>query len=268
MTIPRLELCAAVLAARLSELVKKEIRLPVSDTYFWTDSMTVLRYIQNTSSRYKTFVANRLATIHDLTDVAQWHFVEGRINPADLASRGFMPSENDKLTTWLSGPPFLQTCEYPTSAPSDHPLQLEEVESKESVMIAAETHHFLDSFVERCGNWNKVKETTRLILRFVKLIAKRSDKTTNEESFILKRIQETCFDDDYARLKNNKQISTASKLAQLNPFLDPEGVIRVRGRIASSKLQQEIRTPILLPRKQKVTKLIIRNCHEQNGTLV
>ena len=124
--------------------------------------MTVLRYIQNTTSRYKTFVANRLATIHDLTDVAQWHFVEGKINPADLASRGFMPSEKEKLTTWLSGPPFLQTCEYPTSTPSDHPLQLEELESKESVMIATETHHFLDSIVERCGSWNKVKETTRV----------------------------------------------------------------------------------------------------------
>ena len=73
------------------------------------------------------------------------------------------------------------------------------------------------------------------------------------------------FRSDYARLKNNKQLSGASKLAQLNPFLDPEGVIRVRGRIASSKLQQEIRTPILLPRKDKVTKLIIRDCHEQNG---
>ena len=58
-TIPRLELCATVLAARLSELVKKELRLPVSNTYFWTNSMAVLRYIQNTTSRYKTFVANR-----------------------------------------------------------------------------------------------------------------------------------------------------------------------------------------------------------------
>ena len=152
--------------------------------------------------------------------------VEGKINPADLASRGFMPSENDKLTTWLSGPPFLQTCEYPTSTPPDHPLQFEELESKESVMIAAETHHFLDSIVERCGSWNKVKETTRLVLRFVKLIAKRSDETTNEESIILKRIHEITFQDDYSRLQNDKQISAASKLAQLNPFLDPEGVIR------------------------------------------
>ena len=174
--------------------------------------MTVLGCIQNRTSRYNTFVANRLATIHDLTDVAHWHFVQVKINHANLASRGFMPSENDKLTTWLSGSPFIQTCEYPTSAPSHHPLQLEEFESRESVMIVITTQNFVDSIMEQCGSWNKVKETTRLVLRFVKLIAKRLEKTTNEESIILKTIQEISFQDDYSRLQNNKQISAASKL--------------------------------------------------------
>ena len=216
--------------------------------------MTVLRYIQNTTSRYKTFAANRLAVIHDLTDVAEWHFIEGKINPADLASRGFMPSENNKLTTWLSGPLFLQTREYPTLTIPDGSLPLEDVEAQERVMIAAQTHHFLDSIVERCGSWSKLKETTRQVLRFVHLRAKRPITTLSEEAIIFKRIQETYFNDDYPRLKNDKQISTGSKLAQLNPFIDTEGIIRLRGRIANSKLQPDMRTPILLPKNHRVTK--------------
>ena len=237
-TIPRLELCAAVLAARLAELVRRELRLSVNTTYFWTDSMTVLRYIQNTTSRYKTFVANRLGTIHDLTDVAQWHFIEGTINPADLASRGFMPSEKNKLKTWLSGPTFLQTSKYPDSTSLEHPSALQDTEDHDLVMTTAEKHQFLDSILERCGSWNKVKESTRLVLRFVEIIARRPVEV-DEESIIVRRIQEASFDEDYARLKKGKEISAASKLVQLNPFVDEKGVIRIRGRIANSKLHSE-----------------------------
>ena len=58
-TIPRLELCGAVLAARLHETISGQMRSKVSKTYFWCDSMTVLRYIRNTTSRFKTYVANQ-----------------------------------------------------------------------------------------------------------------------------------------------------------------------------------------------------------------
>ena len=70
-TIPRLELCGAVLAARLHEVVKREVTYNITDVYFWCDSMTVLCYIRNTKSRFKTFVANRIAMIHELTQVHQ-----------------------------------------------------------------------------------------------------------------------------------------------------------------------------------------------------
>ena len=63
-TIPRLELCAAVLAAKIYEVISSELEYDVTRTYFWSDSMTVLGYIRNTTARYKTFVANWIATIH------------------------------------------------------------------------------------------------------------------------------------------------------------------------------------------------------------
>lgn len=63
-TIPRLELKAALLAARLSKMILKELDLKVDQTFFWSDSMTSLQYIKNERRRFQTFVANRVAEIH------------------------------------------------------------------------------------------------------------------------------------------------------------------------------------------------------------
>ena len=95
-TIPRLELSAAVLSARMWQMVNKELDLDNVKTYFWTDSMCVLRYIQNTRSQFKIFVANRLEIIHDATDVARWFFVPTKQNPADACFKRFVSRSNGK----------------------------------------------------------------------------------------------------------------------------------------------------------------------------
>ena len=80
-TIPRLELQAAVLAARQSKIILRELDLPVGQTFFWSDSMTSLQYIKNVTRRFQTFVANRVAEIHETSSPGQWHHIPGVINP-------------------------------------------------------------------------------------------------------------------------------------------------------------------------------------------
>ena len=70
-SLPRLELSAAVLAVRMYETIKQADFIACDKTFFWTDSMIVLHYIRNTSTRFCTFVANRLAVIHDHTTESQ-----------------------------------------------------------------------------------------------------------------------------------------------------------------------------------------------------
>ena len=71
-TIPRLELTAAVEAVKLDKYVKGELEIPIHETVFWTDSMIVLHYLNNEDKRYQTFVANRVAKILESTQPSQW----------------------------------------------------------------------------------------------------------------------------------------------------------------------------------------------------
>jgi len=64
-TIPRLELTAAVLAVKIDNMLRKELSLQLEESCFWTDSQTVLKYINNETKRFHTFVANRVASIRE-----------------------------------------------------------------------------------------------------------------------------------------------------------------------------------------------------------
>ena len=74
-TVLRMELSAAVVATRLDTMSRKELSLPISESFFWTDSTCVLRYIENEDKRFQTFVANRIATIHEASSPDQWRYV-------------------------------------------------------------------------------------------------------------------------------------------------------------------------------------------------
>ena len=89
LTIPRLELSAAVVAARLDKSIRTETDIQVDESVFWTDSTYVLGYIRNETKRFHTFVANRVATIQDVAAASQWRHVDSSQNPADDASREF-----------------------------------------------------------------------------------------------------------------------------------------------------------------------------------
>lgn len=55
-TIPRLELCAAVLAVEMSELIHDELDLKVDSTTFYSNSKVVLGYINNANASTSTSI--------------------------------------------------------------------------------------------------------------------------------------------------------------------------------------------------------------------
>ena len=86
-SIPRLELRAAVLAVQIDQILQRELTLPNCRAIFWIDSTTVLQMISNTNKRFPVFVANRLTRIEEHTSVDQWRYVPSKKNLADMATR-------------------------------------------------------------------------------------------------------------------------------------------------------------------------------------
>ena len=110
LSIPKLELQASHLAARMKDEICKALEISIDRTFLWTDSTTVIQQ--------STFVANRVSEVLELTTVDQWNHVGTADNPADVETRG-LPAEALVNSCWLRGPSFLFTSEWPFQPKTD-----------------------------------------------------------------------------------------------------------------------------------------------------
>lgn len=108
MTTPWMELTAAVLAVCMDRMLSEELHMELEKSLFWTGSMTALRYIQNESRRFQTFVANHLNVMRSGSEVSQWKLIGTQLNPANYASRGLHVDIFLIRKTWISGPDVLK----------------------------------------------------------------------------------------------------------------------------------------------------------------
>ncbi|XP_026828149.1 uncharacterized protein LOC113562575 [Ooceraea biroi] len=108
-TIPRLELSAAMLLARLISRIRKILlKYQSVPVHLWLDSSVSLAWIRGQPSQWAEFVANRVAVIQELVPDAKWHHVAGTDNPADCASRGLLPLQLLNHELWWHGPAWLK----------------------------------------------------------------------------------------------------------------------------------------------------------------
>ncbi|UYV62413.1 hypothetical protein LAZ67_2000471, partial [Cordylochernes scorpioides] len=108
LTLPRLELCAALLLSQLYRSVVDSLRIDIGRAYLWSDSQISLSWIKSDPNRWKTFIHNRVVKIQQLSDRNSWRHVSGKDNPADCASRGIMPAALSGHTLWWQGPTWLK----------------------------------------------------------------------------------------------------------------------------------------------------------------
>ncbi|GFW35550.1 integrase catalytic domain-containing protein [Trichonephila clavipes] len=107
-SIPRLELCACVLLAQLVKKIHSTLRLNISDIVLHTDSTIALAWLNTPANCLKTFVANRVTKVQELTEGFQWNHVPSVLNPAVLVSRGLRPCDLPNLRLSWHGPQFLE----------------------------------------------------------------------------------------------------------------------------------------------------------------
>jgi len=279
-SIPRLELMAAVLGLTLTIAVCGALEIDMKRARFWTDSMNVLHWIHNQSRQFKPFVANRIGTIHQSSTPMQWRYVPSKKNPADLASRGESVSNLVQNDQWWQGPDFLKDtpdCWPEMKIKQDECAKIElkrKSVSQTFVTIDASVNEDFGLNPKRFSDLNRLVRVSAWVHRFIDncQVTKEERRLAPElsvqeleqaENRIFIAAQSEGFSDDYKTLLKGIKVSVKSKLAALNPKLDSEGVMRSDSRLKfTSVLSYDANFPILLPRKHWITRLVVKQCHE------
>ncbi|XP_076122855.1 uncharacterized protein LOC143102946 [Alosa pseudoharengus] len=173
-TVPRLELTAAVIAVKVDRLLRREMDTTLEESVFWTDSLTVLRYLENDALCFKTFVANRVAFIREATVPSQWRYVNSSRNPADKASRGMRFTSLIKNDNWIHGPHFLceDEREWPTR-PDIHSTMDDDSEIRRTTLVSLVSTTKVAAptkLVEYYSDWHRLKKAVAWMLRLKDLL--------------------------------------------------------------------------------------------------
>ena len=281
-TIPQLELMAAIVAVQLSNILSQEMRLTVDKSVFWTDNMIVLQYINNRSRRFHTFVANRITVLHDSSSPEQWRYMNSELNPADDVSRGLSASDLVQGTRWKNGPAFLWKAEteWPSLPERVPDLLSEDCEVKrraESCAVKLSVHDdSIKLLFERHSNWFRLTKSVAWLRKFMTWIVDRRLNTVKElnktlnvgdlrdaESAIIRYLQNSKFAFEISCLQScDGVIPKSSSIYSLDPYVDNKGILRVRGRLQSASIRDEAKHPAVLPKDCHVTTLIVHHAHE------
>ncbi|XP_043238689.1 uncharacterized protein LOC122390096 [Amphibalanus amphitrite] len=291
-SVPRLELAAAVLAVRVRRVLERELDTQFDSFHMWTDSMVVLAYVRNRTTRFKTFVANRLAYIHDGSKVSDWAYVPSTANPADVGSRGCQPAG---LKPWLSGPDFLLgglddrpeepavSAAIPDSEVKSSPVAL--------VSLAAGPESPFDLLIRSFSSFFRLKRAVAWYRRFLCVLrdgsfrrwclarrrglrrrghGERTDLTVSDlcraERVVLRHAQRDLADFPREGCDDGPVgVPMSSPLTKLRPQM-LNGLLVVGGRLGRSEsVSESAKHPVILPRKNHVTQLLIREAHERVG---
>lgn len=297
-TIPRLELCAAELLAKLMKIVipnfmegRNKIQI-----FCWSDSQIVLHWLLKPSGSLKIFVGGRIEKIQKVTENfdIKWNWIMGKDNPADLISRGVTSSELLIEKKWWNGPEWLNRMDqqWPQQPPyfSQESLDLEKINSisSEEKLI----HFFGNStnelergkwfkfnpekqrvfpLISAYSNWKTLINVTATVFKaaynFENLKMGKLGNLSNQFkklaiNYLLRLDQNYSFPAEIkAATTNNRTL-----LAKLVLIWDNEDkLLRIDGRIRSENLTKDEQFPIVLDRNGALAVLLVRHAHSENG---
>ncbi|XP_050392950.2 uncharacterized protein LOC126811404 [Patella vulgata] len=241
-----MELTAATIATRLNKKLIDELKCRIDKVYFWTDSTTVLRYISNDATRFKTFVANRVSVIREATSVDQWNYISSKENPSDVASRGCSVKTLMNDNNWFKGPSFLQddqstwpSGKIPNNLDQD---EISDSEIKRVVTVTVERESPIDKLVKHYSNWKCLVRAVALLRQCVRWCRNKLTSFTltvenleEAKSCIVKHEQLKFLGEIVEVCEQNNQEHKAKLLRSINVSkLDPyvaNGVLRIGGRL-------------------------------------
>ena len=287
-TIPRLELCAAVLAVDLSNSIADYLDKNLDAKYFYSDSKIVLGYIHNERRRFHVYVSNRVDRIRSSTAPTQWHHVPHESNPADLATRGLEVINLNK-SIWLSGPACLYNDvdvyeSFPLVCPdTDKEVRVSEQIAELEPLVSVNKSNVnpaIASLTQRFSKfscWQKLVRAVAL-LKHIAHSFKQGDKCCSgwhvcnqhklpnqledAADFIVKVFQKESFLPEITKLQREERLSPTSTIESLSPYLDEKGLLRVGGRLnQGSDVLDMLAKPVIIPKESHLAFLLIRHYH-------
>ena len=279
-TIPRLELCAAVLAVEIAQCALEQLDLPINSIKYYTDSKVVLGYITNDTRRCYIYVGNRVERIRKFSLPEQWNYVNTDHNSADSAIRS-LPASEIHNSEWLLGPKHLLTCEssknpegkYQLVDPDSDGEIRPDVRSDISVAKTLTTLDCINIGTERFQHFS----TWKALIRGIAFLKRSSRSRLNgksrinpidtvlqdAEDFVLKSVQTEVYQEEIDCLRHKTPVGRRSTIANLNPFLDEKELLRVGGRIAKSDLSLQGKMPLIIPGRHYIATHLVRHHHEK-----
>ena len=254
-TVPRLELLAALVLARLINFVKTSLQLGENVPCFcWSDSKVTLAWIRGDPLKWKTFVMNRCIEIQSLTKAINWNYIPTLDNPADLISRGMLANDLVSSFLWLNGPPWL-TNFIDFEKIKVYPLKYD-VETKKTKSACLISISAINFNIERFSTLMRAQRVVAWVLRYKNNLNTKKTKisgplTSTELNLakisLIHLEQERAYSDEIMSFKAKGIINKSSSIIKLDPILDSDGLLRVGGRLQNSDLDYNSQHPIILP---------------------
>ncbi|XP_076659886.1 uncharacterized protein LOC143363168 [Halictus rubicundus] len=274
-TIPRLELTAALILSRLVAHVREALDRRCVPVHLWTDSSVALAWIRGHPSRWKDYVQNRVLQIHELAPDATWHHVPGCDNPADLASRGATPQTLADAPIWWRGPAWLvkPSPSWPVESLAPDP-QIDLEARSHGPRVTSYLATISDTWIP-IHAFSSLTRLTRVIAWCLRAISRlrqsRNDRPPHSRLSVaeLNRSRRVCvkptqneyFRDELLALRDGKHVSRSSPTYNLTPFLDEDGILRVGGRLQHAGSTVDRTHPIILPRAAPYSDLVMHHAH-------
>ncbi|XP_066596575.1 uncharacterized protein [Prorops nasuta] len=263
-TIPRMELNGALTLARLYKEIRFLIKRQIEKIIFWCDSTIVLHWIGKSPINLKTYEANRIREIQDLSRGIEWRHVRTHDNPADCLFRGQAAGEFLKNVIWFKGPSWLKGQEdlWPPTVQSI--VLNNEGERLKSCLLAETTDY---NFIDKFSSYSRLIRVVAYCRRFIStskgIGSLKNEELDQAEIRILNIVQSERFSKELKYLKEGQEIKE-NRLASLNLLLDDNGLICVGGRLIKAKIKLSQKRSILLPARHHLTDLIMREVHERS----
>ncbi|XP_062704324.1 uncharacterized protein LOC134286689 [Aedes albopictus] len=269
LTIPRSELCAALLLVRLFLKVYPAVKMEFESVHFWSDSQIVLAWLRKPLPQLNLFVRNRVSEIVEGSSGADWNYIKSAENPADVVSRGQPPQLLVSNDLWWHGPQFLRSRTYRVDEPmliSDDELPEWSPVTNASAVSVPEPLPVMTAF----GSFRKLQRVIAYVRRFVtNARSAKSQRITSRyltvqemrESMnvIVKYVQRSEFADEIGRLESKEPLR---RLGNLGVMMRND-ILRVGGRLRNASLPFGAKHQMLLPDKNPIVESLLRTLHRE-----